>query len=199
MTNIQRRMSILSAAEKIFAEKGFHTATMDEIAQASKLAKGTLYLYFNSKDDLLFSILEQRIIEHNQTLVESLTGITTLTGAIEVLVHKHIDFLKQHHSFFRLNLVEQCRVEVREGQQFRVPMMEKHMEMMDRVISQIQRIAPDLTRAGARNLILTLTGACHAHLLDAMITNDYNALENGKQEIMGVLRPYLITMEGGKQ
>ncbi len=52
----QRRESILDAAEKVFFSKGVKEATMDEVAEAAELSKGTLYLYFRSKEDIYFGI-----------------------------------------------------------------------------------------------------------------------------------------------
>ncbi|MFO0576592.1 MAG: helix-turn-helix domain-containing protein [Polyangia bacterium] len=52
-----RRGQILDAATHVFADKGFHAATVRDIARAAGLADGTLYLYFQSKADLLLGIL----------------------------------------------------------------------------------------------------------------------------------------------
>jgi AcrR family transcriptional regulator len=52
----QRRNDIIDAAEKIFFSKGIDNATMDEIAEQAELSKGTIYLYFKSKEELLFAI-----------------------------------------------------------------------------------------------------------------------------------------------
>ncbi|MFW5887090.1 MAG: TetR/AcrR family transcriptional regulator [Bacteroidota bacterium] len=52
----QRKQEIIDAAERIFFNKGYHEATMDEIAAEAELSKGTLYLYFKNKEDLYFEI-----------------------------------------------------------------------------------------------------------------------------------------------
>lgn len=52
----ERRSAILQAAEKVFAGKGVALATMDDIAHEAELSKGTLYLYFDSKDELFLEI-----------------------------------------------------------------------------------------------------------------------------------------------
>ena len=51
-----RREEILNAAEKIFFERGLTVATMDEIAEGAELSKGTLYLYYKSKEDLYLAV-----------------------------------------------------------------------------------------------------------------------------------------------
>ena len=53
----QHRKEIMDAAIKVFAEKGYHEATLDEISQEAEFSKGALYLYFSNKEDILFSIL----------------------------------------------------------------------------------------------------------------------------------------------
>lgn len=56
---LQRKKDIIDAAEKVFFSKGFENATMDDVAAEVELSKGTLYLYFNSKDELYHAIIER--------------------------------------------------------------------------------------------------------------------------------------------
>ncbi|MFH1139776.1 MAG: TetR/AcrR family transcriptional regulator [Pseudomonadota bacterium] len=51
-----RQEQILRAAKRIFAEKGFYEATISDIAREAQLSEPTIYEYFASKEDLLFSI-----------------------------------------------------------------------------------------------------------------------------------------------
>lgn len=53
----QRRESIIDAAETVFFSKGLENATMDDVASAAELSKGTLYLYFNSKEQIYLAII----------------------------------------------------------------------------------------------------------------------------------------------
>jgi len=50
-----KETKILEVAETVFAEKGFHATKVDEIASRAGVAKGTVYLYFKSKEHLFFS------------------------------------------------------------------------------------------------------------------------------------------------
>ncbi|MFZ0547246.1 MAG: TetR/AcrR family transcriptional regulator [Candidatus Promineifilaceae bacterium] len=54
----ERKNQIIAAATAVFAEKGFYEARMDDIVEASGLSKGTLYWYFDSKDAIIFAILD---------------------------------------------------------------------------------------------------------------------------------------------
>lgn len=61
---------ILFAAEKVFADKGYHQATIAEIAKNADVAEGTIYEYFKSKRELLFSIPDFRFKDHINKLGE---------------------------------------------------------------------------------------------------------------------------------
>lgn len=54
-----RRNQILDAATQVFAEKGFHRATIKDIARVAGIADGTIYTYFASKTDVLLGILNR--------------------------------------------------------------------------------------------------------------------------------------------
>jgi len=67
----ERKHQILNAAEEVFTQKGFDEARMDDIADGTGLSKGTLYLYFKSKDDLIIAILD-RIFQREFKEIERL-------------------------------------------------------------------------------------------------------------------------------
>ncbi len=54
------REAILEAAEKAFAQHGFHGARVENIAKAAGVAKGTVFLHFQDKENLLFALAEHR-------------------------------------------------------------------------------------------------------------------------------------------
>ncbi len=55
----ERKQQIIQAATAVFARQGFHEARMEDIAREAGLGKGTLYLYFKSKDDIIAALLDQ--------------------------------------------------------------------------------------------------------------------------------------------
>ena len=61
---------ILRAAEEVFAEKGYHTATVSEIAAKARVAEGTIYTYFANKNELLFSIPKKRLQKFKKGMAE---------------------------------------------------------------------------------------------------------------------------------
>ncbi|MEI7475760.1 MAG: TetR/AcrR family transcriptional regulator [bacterium] len=58
---INRRADILNTAQKLYTEKGFEKTTIDEIAKSVGISKGSVYLDFKNKEDILISIIEQQV------------------------------------------------------------------------------------------------------------------------------------------
>ena len=87
---LQRRNSIIEAAEYVFMTKGFEQSTMDDIAHKSELSKGTLYLYFQSKIELCLSIVLKGLTiilqKFQKVQAENLTGIEQIQVFIEVFL-----------------------------------------------------------------------------------------------------------------
>ena len=65
----RRRQQIMVAAKKVFTDKGFSKATMDDIANEAELSPGTIYLYFKNKEEL-YASLSLRILQYLQIKVE---------------------------------------------------------------------------------------------------------------------------------
>jgi len=59
--NSEKYYRIIDAATKIFAEKGFFQAKVSDIAREAQVADGTIYLYFENKDDILISLFEEQM------------------------------------------------------------------------------------------------------------------------------------------
>ena len=90
----QRKIQIINAAEDVFTKKGFDQARMDDIAEETGLSKGTLYLYFKSKDDLIIAILE-RIFQREFKAFEQIDLSTTSAGdAIDLFVDTVVKDIK---------------------------------------------------------------------------------------------------------
>jgi AcrR family transcriptional regulator len=103
MEHRQRRQYILECAEKLFAEKGFDKVTVADIAKASEFSVGSLYLFFESKESLIHSLLLERLNQVFELIrVESARSIPAveklenISGGILSMFIEHIDFFKVH-------------------------------------------------------------------------------------------------------
>lgn len=63
MTRQRRREQVLRAAKDVFSKKGFHKASVADIIQRARIARGTFYLYFKNKRDIFHCLLESLLQE----------------------------------------------------------------------------------------------------------------------------------------
>ena len=97
-----RKEEILDAAQKLFFEKGLATATMDEIAEAAELSKGTLYLYYKSKEDLYLAVM-MRGMEMLYKIYEPIVSSNdTSVQKLAKFGDTYKNFFHSHRSFFRM-------------------------------------------------------------------------------------------------
>jgi len=108
-----KRGRILEAAVKVFAERGFHSATVAGIARAAGVADGTIYLYFKGKDDLLLRLFDEKMTE---LLAEARAAIARERGAPGKLRR----FIQLHLALVERNpdLASVLIVELRQSAQF---------------------------------------------------------------------------------
>lgn len=105
-----KRESIANAALKLFANETYQAVTMDRVAQAAEVAKGTLYLYFPSKEALYLGILSdglESIVLRYQAVVEPRADIAErLRRAIDLSVQ----FYDERRDLLRLIAAEEPRL-----------------------------------------------------------------------------------------
>ena len=80
----EREALILQAAEEVLLEKGYHETSIDEIAARVGIAKGTVYLHFPSKEDLVIAIFEHEMQQLLQ-YIDSMESQLTAWGKIEAI------------------------------------------------------------------------------------------------------------------
>ncbi len=97
-----KRQAILEAAQHVFAESGFHTSTMDAVADAAGVAKGTIYLYFKSKNELLTELMDDRTAKLTRMLVTGVEAAPDVHGKLKALIAAHFDFYAQEREFMLL-------------------------------------------------------------------------------------------------
>jgi len=86
-----RRQAILDAAEKVYVAQGSRDISMADVAVAAGLAKGTMYLYFPSKEELLLALHESHSDRYFRSLGELLSGPGPVSvDQIIALVHQHM-------------------------------------------------------------------------------------------------------------
>lgn len=101
-----RRNQILDAATRVFAEKGFHRATIKDIARTAGIADGTIYTYFPSKTEVLFAILHRlnESMEREQQFVQG--GEQEMKGFFTAYLRQRMSLLWPNAEVFRAVLPE---------------------------------------------------------------------------------------------
>ena len=96
-----KRKQIFNAAVKKFSENGATDTTMKEIAQEAGVGKGTLYRYFEDKEDLVSSLMSYGFKELTEELKAEIEGIETALDKIKKAVEVQLSFYKRHSDFCR--------------------------------------------------------------------------------------------------
>lgn len=99
---LAKKQDILKAAREVFAQKGLHAATLDEIAEKAEFAKGTLYGYFQSKDDLFACMLEEELIKFEQCIIRVLNTPLAPAAKVEKLVKTMLLAFEKNEDFLKL-------------------------------------------------------------------------------------------------
>lgn len=99
------RGQLLDAAEEVFGRKGFHEATLKEVAELAEFSVGSVYSFFDNKDDLFRQIFVRRGDEFMPTLRDALhPGNGTPLEQLHRLVDFEVGFFRRHPRFGRLYL-----------------------------------------------------------------------------------------------
>jgi AcrR family transcriptional regulator len=93
---LQRREDIVRVARTLFFEKGFRDTTIDEIARAAELARGTIYLYFENKEEIYVTVLEEGL-DILQNLVQD--SVNPDVDPLTNLLNGHDAFMRFHDDF----------------------------------------------------------------------------------------------------
>jgi TetR/AcrR family transcriptional regulator, fatty acid metabolism regulator protein len=136
--NSEKYKRILGAAKSVFAKNGFYNSRISDVAKLAGVADGTIYLYFENKDDLLISLFEDEI----DAVIERLRGELAKRTTVEEKLHCLIEF--------QLNLLETDRdlaevllVELRQSNKFlkssAIEHINEYLKLFSAVITEGKR------------------------------------------------------------
>jgi len=101
-----RVREILEAACRVVAQYGFQGATIDRVAEEAKIAKGTVYLYFHNKDEMLKAAVEQGIENFTTQLRAEVAKVRAPLEKLCRLVEASLKLSDAHRDFFKTLLLE---------------------------------------------------------------------------------------------
>lgn len=94
--------TILAIAEKFFANRKYHEVLMDDIAKELQIAKGSLYNYFSSKEELYVQIVINRFEKFLSTLQEKIRQDCNPSENLKILVIQFYSFMCKYSHFFEI-------------------------------------------------------------------------------------------------
>src|SRR3954454_12521428 len=97
-----RVQSIQEAAIRVISRKGMAAATMQEIAEEAGVAKGTIYLYFHDREELVERAFETSIGELHKRLDAALDSDGTFEERLRAVMTAQLGFFNENREFFRL-------------------------------------------------------------------------------------------------
>ena len=109
----EKYLRIIKAATKIFAKKGFFKAKVSDIAKEAQVADGTIYLYFENKDDILISLFEDQMLLVLENMRQQLSKEDNAAKKIERFAVTHLKLIESNK-----NVAEIIQVELRQSTKF---------------------------------------------------------------------------------
>lgn len=97
-----RIQSIQEATMRVIARKGMAAATMQEIAEEAGVAKGTIYLYFRDRDELVEKTFENAITQLHARIDAAMNAETTFEAKLRKMLTAKMRFFEENREFFRL-------------------------------------------------------------------------------------------------
>lgn len=101
-----RRSEILETAKKLFAQRSYHTVTLEDVSKVLKMGKSTLYHYFSTKEDLFSQMISENIAAFYAYLEERISQKTTPEEKLRELVASLLEYFEENRDFFLITVRE---------------------------------------------------------------------------------------------
>lgn len=157
--SVERRAQIMEAAMACFSRKGYTNTTMDDIVAESGLSKGTLYWYFDSKDDLFSSAAAAFFEDFSQETLAELEQFATATEKLRVGARSLVDLTREAEGLFGLFIEYWLQSEHREeGRRFWAEMLVGYQTAIADIIEEGTR-SGEFKPVDARALVWAIMAA----------------------------------------
>jgi AcrR family transcriptional regulator len=101
-----RRQEVIDAACRIFASMGYAATNVEDIAKEAGMAKGTVYLYFKSKEEVFVAVLARDLEILTTKTIEGMSAATTFTDRLNVYLNLRLEYLEHNQDFLRVYFAE---------------------------------------------------------------------------------------------
>jgi len=101
-----RHGEVLQAARRIFARLGYSASNVEDIAREAGMAKGTIYLYFKSKEEVFAAVLGQDIESLTDRTIQNMSCVETFAERLMVFLNLRLAYLRDNQDFVRIYFAE---------------------------------------------------------------------------------------------
>ena len=115
MTRQDKKQQIMQAAEKLFTTRRFHEITTDDVAEAAGVGKGTIYRYFQDKDDLFFQTATSGLDELCELLEHNVPENARFYDQILIACTEITSFFERRRQLYCMMLTEEGRLSLSKG------------------------------------------------------------------------------------
>ena len=188
-----KRTRILGAARRLLVQRGFQDVVLDHVAREAGVAKGTLFLYFKNKDELISAAFADLVDQLGETLEDVARSEDEGRPLLEKAVRLVLEYFERNQDFmsqFGAGRFPGC------GDRSCERLMEKFSANMSRMAAILKRSLRKGSRLDRKELefaAVALFGLCRSANVYRLIAHDRRSLVSRTEE---VVRQFLLGMEG---
>lgn len=188
------RQKLFDASMELIGERGAASVTVDEIAAAAGVSKGTVYYNFGSKSELISQLLRHGVDILKARLLEAADGAGTDRDpllAMEAMIGQAMDFMAEYPSFARLWVSENWRIPSEWQGTFAV-LRGELLEVIGQAVESVARTYPVDDSVSRGSLETAIFGACFVVGLDRQTYNPERTRDQSVAAIMAIMRGYVL-------
>ncbi|WP_010271900.1 TetR/AcrR family transcriptional regulator [Paenibacillus senegalensis] len=174
------RDKIRTAAMEIFIERGYHDASIDDIASRAGVSKGLLYNYYKGKEDLLAKMVQHRIAEISEVM-EAAAALSSPSEQLRYIVEGALDGVRRRPDVYRFYLHLQTQPEEDKV------LFKYSQQLKDAMSEQFEAQCQMFTELGAdepRIRSLYFSSALHGMMLMIATYTEHYPVEQMKKQII---------------
>jgi len=195
----RHRQEVLEAAEAVFAEKGYHNATMQEIAERAEFAVGTLYTMFEGKRVIYYELLHIRARQYLDRVRAAIERLSDPVEQVRAIIAAKFRFFEDNRRFFRIF------TRATSGQQDELPfgMSEDGRAIYGQYLEMVRDVFAEGVRRGVFAdlgpvlMALAMEGITHAVLAHGMHTGGEGLKEATPQNVGRLLFHGILARRDG--
>ncbi|MFQ5675919.1 MAG: TetR/AcrR family transcriptional regulator [bacterium] len=146
---LYKRREILLAALKVFAEKGYEHANIEEIAIEAEFSKGALYNYFSHKEEIFIALLDEGFADFERIVQEGFENNLPLREKFQRFTDGALEYFEQNPDYLTLLFKENLQLKIKLISSFRERFAQKRQKLVEIMMAPLQE---GIKRGAVRNI-----------------------------------------------